>query len=577
MRSPIHGFLIQLPRPKATLALLSAVMLSACMAKSGSGSSAAPLSSNPASSVVAVSSSEVVSSSLAAPSSLPVSSSSSVISSVPASASSLPAPSSVAVSSSALVSSSSLVASSSVASSQSSVDLGPPQVSCELKATTNNGNDFAVESFRILNNDTRKVLSWKITLDFMQGNLNGFDSKVYGDAAKQMAIGTVTREGNNLVLIIEGGAIDPMTTQNIYGFRINSAGINRVPECKLKPKVEGYDGAGGGFVNVPQAQLDAYFANYPCGIGYTALGNGGWPACFRSDDGKAICKSGTSLYELKWTNNRMPITNTRQVTGFGSDLALVVTEDGAAYKAKIDIGVDPVRDRIVESGAVTASGGFTPRGCVMLNAGTKRDLTCSNDGQIWARPALPEDFDVVQLSASYKMNCALNRKGEVWCWGHPDALKSVITDTPARLPFNEPMVQISADQTTVCGVSYSGKSKCLLDKFVPGYAKLGEPLDDFPNVYQLATDFEPNAAFFHGAYNRGVVVRKDGTGAYYTQATANSGTPSILTLPNEIIAAGGKRDQISVLTSAGQVYGVNGGTSSLVSGYTAQAATCPLQ
>ena len=451
-------------------------------------------------------------------------------------------------------------------------------VSCEFIATNNNGNSFSIEAFNIINSDVRAVDSWTITLDFGAGNINGYNNTVYADADQKIELGTVRREGNSLVLKIDGGMIPAMSMQAIYGFGINPAGISGVPECALKVKVEGYDDSfgSGGFISAPQEELDLYFADHPCGVGYTALGNGGWPACFRTEDGQAVCKNGTSLFTLKWTTDKTPVSDVMQVTGMGSDLALVITADGAAYRAKIDIGVDPEKDKIVASGAITASAGFTPRGCIMIDAGNKRDLVCTDKGDKWERPTLPEDFDVVQLSASYKMNCALNTKGEAWCWGHPDALRDIITDTPSRMPFNEPLINISADQSTICGVSYSGNPKCLLDQFVPGYVKTGESIPDSSSGLYLATDFEPNAAFFHGAYNRGVIVRKDGTGVYYTKSLADSGSPIALGI-DDIIAAGGKRDQISVMTAAGDIYSVNGGSANKVTEYKAQNPLCPLQ
>ena len=501
-----------------------------------------------------------------------VSSSSSAISSL-----AMESSSSQLTSSSLPVASSSTMAETSSSQAASSVDAGPPMVSCELIATTNNGNSLDIEAFTIINSDVRPVDSWTITLNFGSGNINGYNNKVYADAEQTIELGSVNREGNGLILSIEGGMVPAMSLQEIHGFSINPAGIAGVPECELKVKVEGYDDSfgGEGFIGVPQEELDMHFANYPCGVNYTALGNGGWPACFRTEDGQAICKNGTSLFTLNWSNDKTPINDVMQVTGMGSDLALVITVDGAAYKAKIDIGVDPEKDQIVAAGAITASAGFTPRGCIMIDAGDKRDLLCTDKGDKWERPALPEDFDVVQLSASYKMNCALNTKGEAWCWGHPDAIRDIITDTPSRMPFNEPLVNISADQSTVCGVSYSGNPKCLLDQFVPGYVKTGDPIPDSNSCLYLARDFEPNAMFFHGAYNRGVVVRKDGTGAYYTKSLADAGTPIELDIA-DIIAAGGKRDQISVMTASGDIFSINGGSTNKVAGFKAQNPVCPL-
>ena len=555
--------------------VLSAVVLSACVAKDTTSSSTATSSSSvPVSSQTPPSS--VAPSSVSSVSSSAVSSAIMVSSSVVMSSSSvMPSSSSMAPASSSLVAMSS--SSMAVSSSSSSTDAGPPLVSCEWVAAFN-GNNLEVNTFSITNSDTRTVNSWTITLDFGAGNLNGYNNKVYADAAKQIELGTVTREGNSLVLKIEGGMVAPMTVQNIYGFSINPAGISNVPACVLKTKVEGYDDSSGGvvFIPVPQEELDMYFREYACGVGYTALGNGGWPACFRTQDGQAVCFANGQSRVLQWNADKTPVSNVMQVSGMDSDYAVVITSDGAAYQMKTDIGIIPDKDLIVKSGAITVSAGFQSRGCIILDAGAKRDLICTEEKKPWARPKLPEDFDVVQVSASYKMNCALNTKGEVWCWGHPDAATEIITETPSRMPFNEPMVNVSADQTTVCGVSYTGNPKCITDKFVPGYVPGGEPIPNSAAGLFLAEGFEPNAAFFHGAYNRGVVVRKDGTAFYYTKALADAGTGKALGL-TDVIAGGGKRDSIVVMTADGNIYAVNDGASKRVGDYKAQNPICPRQ
>ena len=526
----------------ATLAL-PALVLTACVAEpTPSSSSTAVLSS--ANSSVEMSSSESSSSSLA-------------------------------VSSSAAVSNPSVSSSSESSSSEA----GPPMVACEFAANTGNGNEFIVEQFQIVNSDARQVDSWTVTLDFKQGNINGYDPKVYGDAAKTMEIGTVTREGNSLVLKVNGSVIAPMTTQQVHGFKINPAGISMIPSCELEVAVEGYDptGAGSAGLNGPgwdaisQAELDAYFADYPCGVNYTALGNGGWPACFRTNDGQAVCYANGQVRTLKWDADKTPVNGVRHVSGMDSDWAVLVLDDGSAYQVKTDIGIRE-GDKIVDSGAIAVSAGFQTRACLMIDAGDKRDLLCTEEKKPWQRPALPEDFDVVQLTSSYKMNCALNRKGQAWCWGHPDAASDIITATPAQIPFDEPVVNISADQTTLCGVSYTGKPKCITDAFVPGYVPAGAAIPGSGSGQYLADGFEPNAAFLHGAYNRGVVVRTDGTGAYYEK----SGETKVELGLDNIIAGGGKRDSIVVMTEDGSIYSVNGGNERKVDGFTAQNPVCPL-
>ena len=583
----IEGFMLKSFAPLRVLSVgVSALALSACVAapknssssSDGVSSSSTAISSSSAvmssSSTVMSSSSTVMSSSsqVLSSSSIVMSSSSNVMSSSESSSSIMSSSNS-----SSMESSSSDVSSA----SSSSEEAGPPMATCELIASTNNGNSFDVEAFRIINSDTRQIDSWRITLDFERGNVNGYDQNVYADEAKQVQLAEVQREGNSLAFTIEGGVIDPMSTQNIYGFTINPAGIpNEVPECQLEAAVEGYDPTGEstsglngpGWDAVSQAELDAYFANYSCGVNYTGLGNGGWPACFRTEGGGAACYANGQLREIQWADDKSPVTNVRQISGMNSDLAVIVLDDGSAYTLKTDIGIKE-EDQVVASGAIAVTAGFDDHSCLILDAGDKRDLWCTDKKKPWARPDVPADFDTVQVSSSYKFNCALNTKGEVWCWGKADAAPDVITEVPAQIPFDEPVVNISADQTTLCAVSYTGKPKCITDQFVPGYIPAGESIPGYdPRSKYLAEGFEPDAAFFHGAYNRGVVIRTDGTGVYYG-ASGGSATP--LGLEN-IIAAGGKRDSIVVMTADGGIYSVNGGASDKVEGYTAENPVCPL-
>ena len=107
---------------------------------------------------------------------------------------------------------------------------------------------------------------------------------------------------------------------------------------------------------------------------------------------------------------------------------------------------------------------------------------------------------------------------------------------------------------------------------MPGYVPAGAAIPGSGSGQYLADGFEPNAAFLHGAYNRGVVVRTDGTGAYYEK----SGETKVELGLDNIIAGGGKRDSIVVMTEDGSIYSVNGGNERKVDGFTAQNPVCPL-
>ncbi len=450
-------------------------------------------------------------------------------------------------------------------------------VSCELEADFgNSGNDFKATVFNIVNDDSREVESWTITLDFVSGNINGSVGDVFADPQKQQKLASVSRNG--LVLTISSeDPIPPMTTLPIYGLELATAGVNNVPTCELEVKGEGFNGgggnnSGGGFANVTQEELDAYFVDYPCGVGYTAIGNGGWPMCFRTEDGQAACKSGggTDVNIINW-NDQTPVDNVMQVTGMGPDRFIMVTGDGAAYAGKIDTGLDPENDKVVDTGAITASGGFKPRGCIMVDAGDKRDVLCTYQNNPWERPELPEDFDAVQLSSTYSFDCALNRKGEVWCWGDTPQKFDNIWDggKPVQMPFDAPLINLSADQTTICGISYFGGPKCLYSSSDPRYMPIGPNLQGEQSVVTLPEDFEPNAVLFHGAYSKGIIVRQDGSAVY---STGNGTTP--LNIP-DIIAGGGKRQSVSVLTASGDVYAVDGGNAQLIDSHKAQNPVCP--
>lgn len=274
--------------------------------------------------------------------------------------------------------------------------------------------------------------------------------------------------------------------------------------------------------------------------------------------------SNTTPQVVTWSNGS-PITNVMHVSGSESNGVLVVTEDGSAYKGVIgSVSETP----IIESGAISVSGGFNSYSqCVVIENGDRKDLRC---GQQLTRPALPEDFDVMQVTAAYGFMCALNKQGEVWCWtgqGSVPGLQDIIGATPAKLPFDEPMVFISAGQNAVCGTKQSGGITCTFSLYDQPFLQAAAQV----NPAYTPDDFHPNGKAFQAGYKGGVAINEDGSAVYY-----KNGQAVPLSIMN-VAAAGGDRGAMSVVTENGDVYLIGGGTATKVEpGMKAQAAACPL-
>lgn len=311
--------------------------------------------------------------------------------------------------------------------------------------------------------------------------------------------------------------------------------------------------------------MSSYFDQFPCGVNYEAIGNGGWSACYRVQGGMAACNpSGNPKSQtlVKW-NNGTAITNVAHINSVDDNNVVVVTDDGKAYFGNMN---NVPSTPIVDSGAIASTGGKNPM-CVLVKNGNKKDVLCGKTNL--TRPALPADFDVMQLSAGYGLVCALNRQGEAWCWSDGGnfggGLGTVVQNTPSKLPFSEPVIFIAAGQNGVCGIKQSGGAECKFsyydNRFLPS-----------ANMDQLGVtpaNFAPNVKAIQMAYGKGVFINKDGSAQYYPgPTTLNVG---------KAVAAGGDRAAISVVNENGDVYVVDGGTASLVSGqYKAEPARCSL-
>jgi hypothetical protein len=304
-----------------------------------------------------------------------------------------------------------------------------------------------------------------------------------------------------------------------------------------------------------------------CGAGYSAIGNGGWSACYRLAGGTAACHtkdSPTVSKAVTWAGGS-PVTNIAHISTSGDNTAIVVTDDGKAYAGSFsNLPTTPV----IESGAIAGTGGKNPL-CIMTGTASKKDVVCGTANSL-SRPALPSGFNVAQVSASYGFVCALNTDGDVWCWNNGGnsggGLQSVITDTPSKFPFTEPMAFISAGQNSLCGIKRSGGVKCKFSYYDARYL----PAKAEANLAETPDDFLPNAVAFQATYGKGVAINKDGSAVYFPGAVTLSGITGA-------VAAGGHREAIAVINSAGDVYSVNGGTVTQINTSTkVEAASCSL-
>lgn len=270
---------------------------------------------------------------------------------------------------------------------------------------------------------------------------------------------------------------------------------------------------------------------------------------------------------VKWSNGA-PVTNVAHINSTGDTDVIVVTDDGKAYGGNANsVSMTP----IVDSGAIAATGGKNPQ-CVLVQNGNKKDVLCGNANL--SRPALPTDFDAMQITASYGFVCALNRNGEAWCWIEGNqanaggGIEKIVSATPSKFPFSEPVVYIQAGQNSVCGIKFSGGTECKFSyddtNVLPSLAPSPERLGTTP------PNFAIDAKAIQIGYKIGVVISEDGSAKYYPGgANLNVG---------KAVAAGGDRAAISLVNENGDVYLFDGGTARQVNGqYKAEAHSCSLK
>lgn len=288
-------------------------------------------------------------------------------------------------------------------------------------------------------------------------------------------------------------------------------------------------------------------------------------ACNRGTDSSS--QTSPTPQMVTWSNGS-PISNVAHISGQGSiDSVIVITDDGAAYKGSIgSVSETP----IITEGAIAAVGGYQSNSmCVVIEAGDRKDLRC---GQDLTRPALPDNFDVMQVTAAYGFMCALNKEGEIWCWsagGGVPNLDSIIGTTPALVDFGEPMIAVSAGQTSVCGTKQNGGLVCKFSYYDARHL----PAQEVTNVAQTPANFHPDGKTMQAGYRAGLAINNDGTAVYYND---QSGIGQALQLTN-VVAAGGDRGAMGVVTDDGSIYLVAGGTATQVPlEMPATAAACRL-
>ena len=289
--------------------------------------------------------------------------------------------------------------------------------------------------------------------------------------------------------------------------------------------------------------IAGYFADYPCGVDYNALGNGSWQACMTFEDGTAGCVHGdqpTEVVKLKWSDGS-DVTNAQQVSGAGYFDVVLVTDAGDTYfggRTSLD------KNSPLFSGVgISGTGGQNTR-CAMIRDGDKNDVRCWQNNSDPYRPELPADFNAMQLSANYSDVCALDDDGAVWCWEQkPDNSLDFIDSTPSKAPFSEEIVHVSVGQLSVCGVKYSGGVECLArwdsTTFLPNKGSATDEPVEQPMMYDVVA--------MQIGFGQGLAVDYGGQARLW-----KDGLPRLFGTQNAVAAAG-DRGAACVLTRFGEI------------------------
>ena len=323
--------------------------------------------------------------------------------------------------------------------------------------------------------------------------------------------------------------------------------------------------------SAPAGSLAEYFAAQECGVGFTALGNGSYKACYRLENGQAECVSpgGTTPTTVAWQGGGA-VTDILHVSGTGENEVSLVTMSGAVHTGGVtSVSTTPV----IASNAVAVTGGRNTK-CALVSEGGGKDVMCFSGGSA-VRPGLPSGFDAVQVSSGYGVACAVNTDGEVWCWDEGGNVPPFVNKTPSKVDFAEPMVFVSAIQDVVCGIKWSGGMDCRAN----WYANPFLPTDnDGMGGISLQAGAFSDAVAIQAAYAQGVVVTADGKAIYLPKVgSVGVSNPGVeFNNGSGFIAAGGDRGLKCALTGGGDVYCLDGSNNAVkVNSMKAEAGVCP--
>lgn len=448
-------------------------------------------------------------------------------------------------------------------------------VSCEFSANLNGGNYFNAETFNIINNDSRNVGSWTVTLEFTSGSFNGVPDVLRNNQGQVIA--NASKDGNTIT--VTGSQINAMTTLAVSGLQFGSSGIQAAPTCELHVELEG-DASNPGEPFAPAEyvveDLEAYFAQFKCGVDFSAMGNGGYAACYRTEQGGARCvsKASEAAKVLKWADGS-EVRDVLHVSGSGqSNYAAVVTTDGALFAGNVD-GIP--KTAIIASDVVSTTGAYDNSSCALIGAPGARRVECWRGAL--KQVEFPEPVEPVQISGSYGASCALSDKGEIWCWqqGGGASIPGVMA-TPTKMPFSHPMIFLSVGQRAVCGIRATGGVDCA--------ARWGDafflPVTGDGDASKVTANLLGDAHKLQAGFVQGIVINHDGSAYYAPGAYGNTPRDTSHFVPftgvDNAIASGGKRYAYCVLTRDGDVKCLDETSKNVVS-FTdevkAQTADCP--
>lgn len=300
---------------------------------------------------------------------------------------------------------------------------------------------------------------------------------------------------------------------------------------------------------ISQEEVAAYFAQYACGVNFSAMGSTDFTPCYRTPAGRAECIVGDNdaihIEPVTWDGSDEPVTDVLHVSGGGSKgIGIsVITADGKLFFGAAPSAYPRTQ---VESGSIIAGGSYRFAAALVRQDGRNKVF------HEFPEPELPEDFDAMQLTGqglSADGNyCALNAKGEVWCFGQ--------RDSGTRQNFSAPVKFIAHGDESLCGVRFDGTVECLY-RASPQQEPPQISLEHVERIFPVGDAF--------------ITVQVNGQAHYH-------GEESVLLDIGRIVASTGSTFEglVIVATENGDVYEVISGPSvRKIPGAKAQVAECP--